>query len=256
MTREELKNAKPILFNTEMVRAILDGRKTATRRLVGEKAAVVRKDQEININLSGRFELYNITPRCGIPQNVFFKPPYKPGDILYVRETWKIVDYLDNLSLKFEYEADGKISGLIDFTSNRLQKFLKYMNKKGWCPALFMPKEVARIFLQVTDVQVEQLRDITEEQARKEGMPDSLDYPVDKIYCPVCNGSGFVGGYNSTSLGFEEKECQNCDTAVKRFKNLWNSTIKKSDLGRYDWDANPWVWVIEFERVMDDENTD
>lgn len=232
MTREELlENAKPILFNTEMVRATLDGRKTATRRLVGEKVAVVREDQEINKNLSGRYELYNITPRCGIPQNVFFKPPYKPGDILYVRETWKIVDYLDNLSLKFEYEADGKISDFIDFTSNRLQKFLKYINKKGWCPALFMPKEAVRIFLRVTDVRVERLQDME--------WTEALDEGIEPIY-----ERGKTGEYIFDHNPLED------------FSKLWDSTLKKSDLDRYGWDANPWVWVVKFERVMDYENTD
>jgi len=152
-------------------------------------------------------------------------PPCQPGDILYVRETWKIVDYLDKLSLKFEYEADGKISDFIDFTNNRLQKFLKYINIKGWCPALFMPREAARIWLNVTDVRVERLQDITEEQASREGAIDNR---------------GFIHSPNN--------EYDNMHTAKEHFIQIWNSTLKKSDLDRCGWDANPWVWVIEFER--------
>ena len=100
----------PILFNTDMVKAILDGRKTVTRRRVGEKVCIVREDQKINKNLNGEFELYNITTRCGLPQNVFFKPPYQPGDILYVRETWSdhyVPDEEGKAKLEYCYKADG-----------------------------------------------------------------------------------------------------------------------------------------------------
>ena len=87
-----------------------------------------------------------------------------------------------------------------------------------WHPSIHMPKEAARIWLKVTDVRVERLQDITSEQICKEGV--EVEEPH------VLNG--------------EEKRYA--------FSSLWNSTIKKSDLDRYGWDASPWVWVIEFER--------
>ena len=110
-----------------------------------------------------------------------------------------------------------------------------------------MPKEAARIWLKVKDVRVERLQEITEEQALSEGVPDDLDYPISKVYCPRCRGEGLIGSVGE-NLGYMEVDCPACDTAIKRFKNLWNSTIKKSDLDRYGWDASPWVWVIELER--------
>ncbi len=207
----------PILFNTEMVRAILEERKTVTRRLV-------KFTEGRNPNWTG-YKKDGLILHNGKNEPCNKKPPYQPGDILYVRETWKIVDYLDKLSLKFEYEADGKISDFIDFTSNRLQKFLKYINKKGWCPALFMPKEAARIWLKVTDVRVERLQEITPKEAWKEGAMCNCMSPV-----PDCAG-------NKTE-----------------FIKIWDSTLKKSDLDRYGWDANPYVFVIEFERCEKPES--
>lgn len=223
----------PILFNTDMVRAILDGRKTVTRRVVHRG--------ESYPEYHGRDKFYGVVDHLNNDYKnwyagfyndndvfigydggrhtdaLYWKAPCKPGDILYVRETWKIVDYLDGISLKFEYKADGKISDFIDFANDRLQRVLKYISEKGWCPALFMPKEAARIWLKVTDVRVERLQKITEHEAEKEGFCDDAEY---------CTGN----------------------TARGHFEELWNHTIKKSDIDRYGWKANPWVWVVEFER--------
>ena len=127
------------------------------------------------------------------------RPPYKPGDILYVRETWCKGSW-GNEKERYYYKADDN-----DFYCT-------------WHPSTHMPKEAARIWLKVTDVRVERLQDITSEQICKEGVEVEDPY--------VLNG--------------EEKRYA--------FSVLWNSTIKKSDLDRYGWQANPHVWVIEFER--------
>lgn len=200
MTREELmRNAKPILFNTEMVRAILDGKKTVTRRVIKDE---VKDKQEINKNGKGEYELYDVTPRCGIPKGKIYKTPYQPGDILYVRET-----FVQAAAHIFWYKSDKK----------------SWINNKNmpWKPSIHMPKEAARIFLKVTDVRVEKLQDITDEEAKREGSQpqNPFDYDVNK---------------------WPNKE---------HFKEIWNSTVKKSDIDRYGWGANPWVWVIEFERI-------
>ena len=194
---------KPILFCTEMVRAILDGRKTCTRRI----AKGFIPDDAL-------WGYTAFTPKGYIScrglyadgyGEKFYKLPYQPGDILYVRETWG-EGYTEGTYI---YKADDKLAELSMFekTSRRL-----------YHPSIHMPKEAARIWLKVTDVRVERLQDITSEQIYREGTE------VEKPF--VLNG--------------EEKRYA--------FSVLWNSTIKKSDLDRYGWEANPWVWVIEFER--------
>lgn len=192
----------PILFNTDMVRAILDGRKTVTRRCV---KFLNGKNPNWTGYVKDGLMLYNGTNESCI------KPcQYQPGDILYVREAWKLEEFYDDEAL-IRFRAGGEISMDYECEGDTYSKLLKYVDDIGWIPSLFMPKEAARIWLKVNDVRVERLQEITEEQAEKEG----------------CND------YTSTALGF----CY-----------LWNSTIKKSDLDLYGWDANPWVWVIEFER--------
>lgn len=192
---------KPILFNTEMVRAILDGRKTCTRRLVKQQpdekhtfplGFVTDSTEKKEVGCFG----FAANEYGGFIQYV--KPPYRyaPGDILYVRETWK------KAPNGYYYYEDWQRDDIADVTK--------------WKPSIHMPKEAARIWLKVTNVRVERLQDMTDDDAEAEGCFD----------------------YTSTALGFPD---------------VWDSTIKKSDLDRYGWDANPWVWVIEFERCKKPE---
>lgn len=198
-----MRKILPILLNTEMVQAILAGRKTCTRRVIKD---TVKGNQEINKNGKGEFELYDITSRCGVPKGKIYKPPYQPGNILYVRETW-----CDDRQFTHDSTA-----GRYFYKASENGKF-------KWKPSIHMPKEIARIWLKVTSVRVERLQEITEDEAKVEG-------------------ANFKNGKN---VGFEEKMNR---TAIERFEEIWNSTIKKSDLDRYGWDANPYVWVIEFEQ--------
>ena len=190
---------KPILFNTEMVRAILDGRKSCTRRVV--------KPQP--------------TARYGVQ---CIKPPYQPGDILYVRETWS-EGYEDGTYI---YRADDKLTDLPTF---------KESSKLIYHPSIHMPKEAARIWLKVMNVRVERLQEMKPVDVIKEGAyPDCWD---------CLNTYGESG--SQCCYGTEE-HCSQCDEVMMEWEKLWNSTIKKSDLDRYGWNASPWVWVIEFER--------
>lgn len=193
---------KPILFNTEMVRAILDGQKTCTRRVVKTR----RKDacgfyvtKRPDGSFAGIYE-YDEDERMFENQLI---PPYKPGDVLYVRET-----FMQAAAHTFWYKADDN-----SWISEGLH----------WHPSIHMPKEAARIWLKVTDVRVEHLQDITEDGAKAEG----------------------ANWKNGQNVGWEEKMKR---TATERFAEIWDSTIKKSDIDRYGWEANPWVWVIDFER--------
>lgn len=234
---------KPILFNkqisAEMVRAILDGRKTCTRRLVkpqpDEKHTfplgfVTDSTEKKEVGCFG----FAANEYGGSIQYV--KPPYgyAPGDILYVRETWQYLYELDGN----EQIIEG--TGKYYYAATDTIPFDTYVDASGvthervpWHPSIHMPKEAARIWLKVTDVRVERLQDITEEQACMEGTD-----PWDEV-CYENNG------WHPT---FSDPDSGGDPNMVDGFHKLWNSTIKKSDLDRYGWDANPYVWVIEFER--------
>lgn len=190
---------KPILFNTEMVRAILEEKKKCTRRIVKPPYFVDGDENDKRSLITLRTATKNSSLYRQIGQMPYPDAPYRINDILYVRETWCKNPNYD------EYYFRTRESGIAPYG-------LK------WRPSIHMPKEAARIWLKVTDVRVERLQEITSKQICREGV--EVEYPH------VLNG--------------EEKRYA--------FLTLWNSTIKKSDLDRYGWDANPWVWVIEFER--------
>lgn len=201
----------PILFNTEMVRAILDGRKTCTRRVI----ELPENMDGVPVGKSGD----SSNPLGFMYPGGIKRPPYQPGDILYVRETWCALPVNEAGHMRghsiYYYRADGD---------------LRPEGWRGkWRPSIHMPKEAARIWLRVTDVRVERLQEITDEQAKREG----IQYDE----CPT----GFTWK--------QETDMHNCyTTPIGAMQALWNSTIKKSDLDRYGWNASPWVWVIEFER--------
>lgn len=201
---------KPILFNTEMVQAILDGRKSCTRRLVKFLSG---ENPRWTGYIKDGLMLYN-----GKNEPCIRKAPYQPGDILYVRETWK------KAPNGYYYYEDWQRNDIADITK--------------WKPSIHMPKEAARIWLKVMNVRVERLQEITEEQACMEGTD-----PWDEA-CYENNG------WHPT---FSDPDSGGDPNMIDGFHKLWNSTIKKSDLDRYGWDANPWVWVIEFERCKKPE---
>ena len=187
---------KSILFNTEMVRAILDGRKSCTRRLVKPEPQGYFEVSEEPLYV------YDTDGNQGK-----ITPPYQPGDILYVRETW--YKYIKRV-------GKGESCRFAEFYGYRASVANSEDVDEPWRPSIHMPKEAARIWLKVTDVRVERLQEIPGEDLIKEG--------IDLFQS------------NYVRVAFDE------------FTNIWNSTIKKSDLNCYGWDANPWVWVIEFER--------
>lgn len=185
----------PILFNTEMVKAILNGKKTVTRRLVR------KNDIEKLLNSPFHEQHPEVTDIQII--NKLCTPPYQTGDIIYVRETWS--EWTDGYLYKAWVEPfpqPGKASVM------------------KWHPSLHMPKEAARIWLKVTGVRVERLQDMNGQDVLKEGL-NSLVHP-----------KAFYFDMNQREM----------------FERLWNSTIKKTEIDRFGWDANPYVWVIEFER--------
>ena len=199
---------RPILFITEMVKAILDGRKTVTRRIIKHNVDAILHSPYHD----GHPEVSDkalIEKLCN--------SPYRPGDILYIRETW----YEDGY--RFMYRADYSCTEIFFKGGHEV--------KLKWHPSIHMPKEAARIWLKVTDVRVERLQDITEDGAKAEGAKQCYEQINTIENKPV------------TYLAEDRKGYY-----VLGFKSVWNSTIKKSDLDRYGWAANPFVWVIEFER--------
>lgn len=213
---------KPILFNTEMVRAILDGRKTVTRRLIKPQPPY---DVQCPLGYctdgyKSEIGKFAFGSHKDGGKMIFCKPPYQPGDILYVRESWEHFeccccegDEHGNCYQEPQQSALNKICGCYMYRATD-----EIYGDARWRPSIHMPKEAARIWLNVTDVRVERLQEITSEHICREGV--EVEYPH------VLNG--------------EEKRYA--------FSTLWNSTVKKSDLDRYGWKANPWVWVIKFER--------
>ena len=199
---------KPILFNTEMVRAILDGRKTQTRRIIKgiDTLNVYRAEPaEDSYETLGAWDFFHGLSENGAMIDAIqaIKAPCSVGDVLWVRETWNHVKFGTG-EWHYEYRAD-------------CDDPFKWSNGDfaEWRPSIHMPKEAARIFLKVKGVRVERLQDMNEEDAIAEGFADS---PADT------------------------------DSPLLCFSELWNSTINKMDFSKYCWSANPWVWVIEFER--------
>ena len=209
---------KPILFSTEMVQAILEGRKTQTRRLHGLDEIkknpndwtfyYFSKDDKRTFAHFRKQEDNKI-------KSIFGTSPYQIGDILWVRETWQTAWNFYKKSCETIYKADGGY--WID--DDGIMK---------WKPSIHMPKEAARIFLEVTNVRVERLKDISEDDAIAEGI-EIIDY-AESILAVFKN-------YN-----LKEKK----GTLYPRlsFLTLW-SKINGID----SWKANPWVWVYEFKVV-------
>lgn len=199
------KVMKPILFNTDMIIAIMEGKKTVTRR-------AVKFPRGWNPKFAGYIPdgavLYGSN---NIPAA---KAPYQPGDILWVRETWSISDGI------YLYRAfPGERS-----EPEKQDAAMRRMGLK-WHSSRCMPREAARIFLRVINVQVERLQDINGLHAKEEG----------------CEGYVHIN------------PLYGCPETVHNFKAVWDSTIKPKDRPTYGWEANPWVWVIEFKRISKEE---
>lgn len=214
---------KPILFNTEMVKAILDGQKTVTRRVI--KGYILNN---AHWGYTAFTPIDHISCRGDNGEEYgekFYKLPYTVGDILYVRETFchgQVVCGEESDGSSVFYVADG----------NKII-YKEWCERENigtddviWHPSIHMPKEAARIFLKVTNVSVERLQEITEDDAKQKGCIDNRGF----IYSP--DNSYIV-----------------VHSAREHFSKVWDSTISKKDINRYIWDVNPWVWVIKFEQI-------
>ena len=223
VSTKKMKGAttRPILFNTDMVKAIQDGRKTVTRRIV--------KNAPNNVYAG----------RCVLGAGLFdeathmrvVESPIKIGDILYVRETWRVNSASNPPSrCNIGYKAGGDAT---------FDEIIALPTAKGeWKPSIHMPKKAARIFLRVKDVRAERLQDITEDDAKAEGIKMVTEWPD--------------AGYFDYKEKHEDGRVWSSARECFRW-GLWNITIKPADMPTYGWDANPWVWVIEFEKISKGE---
>ena len=213
---------KPILFNTEMVRAILAGLKTQTRRVVKGMPLYepyFTVDEGIPFACDGDGEWHPAEYFC----------PIQPGDVLWVRETWNY-GYIESSDTEGSHEswfeelrkpAIGYLGAMSRYFYLADESDEQIMSEIGgkWRPSIHMPREAARIFLRVKDVRMERLQQIDADGMRAEGLTSAAVHVGDM------------------------------EIGLKEWEKLWNSTIKPADLPRYGWEANPWVWVFEFDMI-------
>lgn len=213
---------KSIILNTETVQAILNGKKTCIRKIIKPTQFIGLLPDKCKNAMPEEFikeKRLMFKPYCDMTDSelisTVYNSPYQQGDVLYVRETvWqKIGHYLD-------VDGETKPSWYNEFRYVASDEKPETGWNYSWVkrPSIHMSKDAARIWLKVTDVRAERLQEITIDGIRNEGISSMTVHAGDM------------------------------EIALKEWKNLWNSTIKKTDLDRYGWDANPWVWVIEFER--------
>ena len=229
---------KPILFSTDMVQAILEGRKKVTRRVIKPQPKM-RLSYCCGGYRAGKWNYpsENVYKYWGdewrIPEGIIltdddkdrlWTPPCHTGDVLYVREAWAPLyeDYSSKEVCGFLYKADRDM-----LYGEEYEKYYDsmYPAGKNWCwegrwkPSIHMPLEAARLFLKVSNVTVDRLHNMRIQDSLDEGVKLSLD-------------------------GLMRKG----EPALAPFSRKWDSTIPKKALPVYGWNADPYVWVIEFER--------
>ena len=213
-------NEKPIIFKPEMVKAILDGTKTVTRRII--------KVPPCEIHEQGGFVTVT-KPRKFEDEYARLCPyePYHVGDILWVRERFCNVNK-PGIKPDYYYFADTLFLECEDYDPKEWT----------WKPSIHMPREAARIFLEITSISVGRLQDIGEKDAKAEGVEKANICltqhswtKIIKVHCPIVDCTG----------------CESYSRSYKaEFMYLWEEINAKRG---YSWESNPWVWVIEFKRI-------
>lgn len=232
---------KPILFSTQMVEAILSGRKTMTRRIIKVQpkndgqfwriSTMIESTSRNDKKNEGKLHWITMENEYSIKDydNRYFQCKYSVGDILWVREKtcYVMKDHAPDLLEGFR-ENRQTVYGT-DFNEDWM-KYAKEKYSYKWTPSIFMPKSAARIFLKITDIRAERLQDISEEDAKDEG----ISYKYDE------------------EIGYTFKDYIKLNyihSPINSFQSLWQSIN-----GEQSWNDNPFVWVISFERIEKLEN--
>jgi len=236
---------KPILFSAAMVHALQNGSKTQTRRLNNLKAVNENPDDWEFISFGSNPDnekdkrLYAYFKMVGRDTWTYCLFPYGAvGDILWVRETWAETTNVNNVALfpnRFHVRTDGKAEEIICDSCYIYRADGEWQwcdddgfstEKSYWKPSIFMPKAACRIFLKITGVRAERLQSISGADAIAEGV---VADPVRQMWLYGLGTAARKEVYERAS--------------VRPFKTLWQSIN-----GPESWDANPWVWVVTFER--------
>lgn len=240
---------RQIPFQGEMVRAIIAGRKTQTRRMVKMppisgpqtilRAGVIAGDFVVEHWSKCEREMMNFG-RC---ENIACHHGVA-GDRLWVREAWRVGKGYDELpGSKFKSPTVWYCADYDDFSDRR---FGRYRH------ARFMPRWASRITLEITGVRVERLQDISEADAAAEGVEpldsdahqDRGPSDIDRALCENCGGLRLYTSFSGDGGAHFDTDCRQCDTHVKRYRWLWESIN-----GPGSWALNPWVWVVEFRKL-------
>jgi hypothetical protein len=235
-TPEDLKQGEkmtehPILFSGQMVRAILEGRKTMTRRVI--KPWPADPCGGFRLMDDGKTFMDFSMMVMGEPDNFDFNSEYTcpygvPGDRLWVREA-HIFDWDEELQdLILTFKADGE-QHFIQDNAGRIS--LEQCNK--WRPSIHMPRWASRILLEVVSVRVERLQEISQEDAIAEG--------IERV-----GGAASCSPWRNYLIGKPGEMSLHCSAPSRSFQTLWDSINASRGFG---WDVNPWVWVIEFRKV-------
>ena len=230
---------RPILFNGEGVRAILDGRKAQTRRVIKPQPALW---DFLDIMFLPRWTLYGETWKSEgtMREEAPLLCPYGIlGDRLWIRETWSTDVDIDSYAREGElipvhYRADPLPEGYEDEAH-----FLDVTGAEHWSPSIHMPRWACRVVLEVTGVRVERVQEIMVDDVAAEGTPGMIG---GRYQCTRCNSNGWSYNYPDG--------CPYCDGTglnhKEHYQRLWDSIYVKRG---YGWDMNPWVWGIEFKMV-------
>ena len=225
MTRSEiLAEAKPITFTPEMVRAILDGRKSQTRRVIKPNVPGLELWEMDNSHTPYVMDSYG--PHH--PRYVRKTPGFDyRGQLLYVRETFTRFgnNYYHKASC-IKCNADSVV---------RCSTCIHETGQVKWMPSIHMPKSAARLFLRVTGVRAERLNSISARDSKDEGI---------KVW-----GDGCIDGLAFGCYNWEKCFYDTCERPIELYHELWDTIYAKKDGGAYAWDKNPWVFVYCFEKV-------